>query len=155
MSGLLSPSRFSALSAARAFALLISAEVSLSLSLLHLPLLTHSFSILAPHTFPLILLPLVLLGAALDSSRTPFDIIEAESELIAGLFSEYPSSLFLLWSFSEYAKLVYLSTLLALFLTLSLPFASLSVCALCVLSLGVLSRATLPRSRLDSSLRFA
>ncbi|KAI5950433.1 nad1 (mitochondrion) [Candida jiufengensis] len=47
-------------------------------------------------------------------TRPPFDEVEAESELVSGHMTEYSSSIFVLFFLSEYASILFLSTLTAI-----------------------------------------
>jgi NADH-ubiquinone oxidoreductase chain 1 len=49
-----------------------------------------------------------------ETSRTPFDLQEAESELVAGFFTEHSSIIFVLFFLSEYSSIVLMSCLTAI-----------------------------------------
>lgn len=60
------------------------------------------------------LLPLSIIwfiGCVAECARPPFDNVEAESELVSGHMTEYSSSIFVLFFLSEYASILFLSTL--------------------------------------------
>jgi NADH-quinone oxidoreductase subunit H len=62
-------------------------------------------------------LPMVLLffvSALAETNRPPFDLPEAESELVAGYQVEYSSTPFLLFMIGEYAAIVLLTALMTL-----------------------------------------
>ena len=56
------------------------------------------FSILFP------MLPIFFVSAIAETNRPPFDLVEAESELVAGYFVEYSSTPFLLFYLAEYPQ---------------------------------------------------
>lgn len=95
-----------------------------------------------------------------ETNRAPFDLPEAEAELVAGYNVEYSSMGFALFFIAEYASLIFMSTVTAtLFLGgVQAPFAILSFLpgplwlslkALLVLFGFIWVRATLPRYRYD------
>jgi NADH-ubiquinone oxidoreductase chain 1 len=49
-----------------------------------------------------------------ETSRTPFDLQEAESELVAGFFTEHSSIIFVFFFLAEYCSIVLMSTLTAI-----------------------------------------
>ncbi len=50
--------------------------------------------------FPM--LPIFFVSAIAETNRPPFDLVEAESELVAGYFVEYSSTPFLLFYLAEF-----------------------------------------------------
>lgn len=106
----------------------------------------------------------------LSTSRFPFEIVEAESEIVMGPFTEYSGILYGLTMGASYVKLYVLSLLFAiLFLGgwepvpplefpgswLILPAAVLFLKALVIMCLSVFMRAVYPRYRIDHALRLA
>jgi NADH-ubiquinone oxidoreductase chain 1 len=49
-----------------------------------------------------------------ETSRTPFDLQEAESELVAGFFTEHSSIIFVFFFLGEYCSILLMSTLTAI-----------------------------------------
>jgi NADH-quinone oxidoreductase subunit H len=106
-----------------------------------------------------------------ETNRAPFDLPEAESELVAGYMTEYSSIKFLLYMLSEYVAMITMSAAtVTLFLggwrapwPVSLwdgansgwwPLLWFLVKVVLVLFLFVWVRATLPRLRYDQFMRF-
>ncbi|GGJ95542.1 NADH-quinone oxidoreductase subunit H [Pilimelia anulata] len=128
----------------------------------------------APSWYVLLLIPsfLVFLVAAFgETNRAPFDLPEAESELVAGYMTEYSSIKFLLYMLSEYVAMVGMSAMITtLFLggwrapwPITLWDGANSGWigllwffgkVLLLLFLFVWVRATLPRLRYDQFMRF-
>lgn len=91
-------------------------------------------------------LPIFLLSALAETARTPFDLPEAESELVAGFITELSASPFVLYFLAEYSSLAFLSLVaLILFIGGASVFMKVSLLVL----LAVWTRATLPRLRYD------
>jgi NADH-quinone oxidoreductase subunit H len=128
LAGWSSNSKYSLLGGLRASAQMISYEVSLGLSLIPVLMLAGSFSLREivnkqQHLhwnffyFPLGTLAffVYLISAYAETNRTPFDLPEAESELVAGYHTEYSAMKFAMFFMAEYANMVTvacLSTLL-------------------------------------------
>jgi NADH-quinone oxidoreductase subunit H len=107
-----------------------------------------------------------MVAALAESNRSPFDLPEAESELIAGHLTEYSGFKYALFFMAEYLGMCALSGMaVTLFLGgWHAPFAFLEVIPsyiwfgikLLTLLLGFIwIRATLPRLRMDQLTRFA
>jgi NADH-quinone oxidoreductase subunit H len=108
---------------------------------------------------------LFLVAATAESNRTPFDIPEAESEIIAGYLVEYSGFKYALFFLGEYLGLFAVSALgITLFLGGWLPpIAALGVVSwpwfflklLAMICLFIWIRGTLPRLRTDQLMGFA
>ncbi len=131
MSGWASNSKYPFFSAMRAAAQMISYEVSIGFILICVVLWAGTFNmngiILAQqgHVFGLVngfvanplLFPLwvmFLISALAETARAPFDLTEAESELVAGYQTEYSSMSFALFWLGEYANVLLMCALNAI-----------------------------------------
>ncbi|MFZ0050141.1 MAG: NADH-quinone oxidoreductase subunit NuoH [Desulfobaccales bacterium] len=169
LGGWASNSKFSLLGAIRGAAQMISYEVSLGLSLVPVVMLAHSFSLVeivrAQERLPfLILQPLAFLiffiSSVAEMKRTPFDIPEAENELVAGYHTEYSGMRFGFYFLGEYVTMVTLGALVAVFFLggwrgplLPPLFWFLIKVSLVVFAI-IWIRATFPRLRYDQLMEF-
>ena len=103
---------------------MLSYELSLGLSLVPVVMLAHSFSLVdiveEQARLPFIILqPLAFLiffvSAVAEMKRIPFDLPEAENELVAGYHMEYSGMRFGLYFLGEYVNMVVLGALVAVF----------------------------------------
>jgi NADH-quinone oxidoreductase subunit H len=115
---------------------------------------------------PLFLVFIVYYIASLaECNRTPFDLPEAESELVAGYHTEYSSMKFVMFQMAEYINLItassiavtlffggYIGPKVNVFPWLGLVYFALKVLALILLAMWI--RFTLPRFRYDQLMRF-
>jgi NADH-quinone oxidoreductase subunit H len=183
MAGWSSRNKYSLLGAMRAVAQMISYEVPLLLSSVVIVMMTGSLSLVRiveaqnhyswglAHWY--ILTPwgcaaffMYAIAATAETNRSPFDLPEGESELVAGYFTEYSGFKFALFFLGEYLGMLSVSGLGAtLFLGgWSAPFAFLTwipswiwFFSKVMLSIVVLIwvRGTLPRLRQDQLMNFA
>lgn len=175
MAGWSSNNKYSLLGAFRAVAQLITYEIPMVLSIIAVVLLTGSMSmvdIVEGQTIPYaIVMPEVffvyLIAAFAELYRSPFDMIEADSELVAGYFTEYSGMKFVMFFMAEYINLLAISGVITtLFLggwklfgleqilpVLS-PFIFLTKCVF-VIFIFWWTRSTFPRIRIDHMLGMA
>jgi NADH-quinone oxidoreductase subunit H len=183
MAGWSSRNKYSLLGAMRAIAQMISYEVPLILSAVTVIMMAGSLSTTRiielqggytgwwPHWF--VLTPwglagfvLFLIAAAAESNRSPFDLPEGESEIIAGYYTEYSGFKFALFFLGEYIGLFAVSGLaITLFLGgwhAPVPFLEWVPSYLWFFAklLGLIAvfiwvRGTLPRLRMDQLMNFA
>jgi len=127
MAGWASNSKYPFLGALRSAAQMVSYEVSLGLVIVTVILMTGSFNlvhiveaqtgenggwnIFNPLLFPMGVV--FLISAMAETNRTPFDLPEGESELVAGYFLEYSSAGFVLFFLGEYANILLMSGITA------------------------------------------
>jgi len=126
LSGWSSNSRYSFLGALRSSAQMISYEVSIGLILINVLLCVGSLNLVDIINFqksiwliiPLFpLFPLFIISALAETNRAPFDLPEAEAELVSGYNVEYSTIGFALFFIGEYANMIFMSCLAtALFL---------------------------------------
>jgi NADH-quinone oxidoreductase subunit H len=163
--GWASNNRYALFGAGRAVAVLISYEVPVVLSLLGVVLVAGSMSlgdIVVAQAVPFFLVqPLAffvfLTGMSAELNRTPFDVAEAESEIIAGYHTEYSGIKFALIQAAEFGGALVVSGLIAtLFLAgWAGPIADwlgwlwFLIKTFIGIFLFVWIRATYPRLRLD------
>jgi NADH:ubiquinone oxidoreductase subunit H len=94
--------------------------------------------------FPIALL--FILSAVAETNRAPFDLPEAESELVAGFFTEHSAISFAYFYLGEYTTIIMISTLFFIL------FFGLST-ALPLILLFIWLRCSLARIRFDQLLR--
>lgn len=121
MGGFASNNKYSLMGAYRSVSQIIAYEVPLILAAMNIVLMTGSFSMTAivdaqsGGLWNVIFQPvaaLVFFTCALaETNRAPFDIPEAESELIAGFHTEYPGMRFGLFFLAEYTNMFIVSAL--------------------------------------------
>lgn len=126
IAGWASNNKYALLSALRAAAQIVAYEVPLLLSLLVPAVLAGSLNfqdiILAQEKYWFILFPVVgqisgitfLLAALAEGNRIPFDLSEAESELVAGFNIEYSGMKFAYFYLGEYVHLLAVSILVSI-----------------------------------------
>lgn len=175
ISGWASNSKYAFLGAIRSSAQMISYEVSIGLIIITVVLCAGSLNlseiVLAQknHWFVLPLLPMFvifMISGLAETNRHPFDLPEAESELVAGYNVEYSSMPFALFFLGEYANMILISSFASiLFLGGWLPpfdnaffnaipgFIWLILKIVLILFWFIWVRATLPRYRYDQLMR--
>lgn len=170
LSGWASNSRYAFLGALRASAQVISYEVAMSLALLSVVLMAESFNLLdivkaqMESPFKVFLIPQIvaffvfMVSALAETNRVPFDLPEAETELVAGYFVEYSAIRFALFYLAEYFGMVVMSALAVTcflggyagpFEVPGLPFFWFLIKLYLLLFFYIWVRATLPRYRYD------
>jgi NADH-ubiquinone oxidoreductase chain 1 len=165
-------SKYAFLGSLRSTAAMISYELILSSAILIIILLTGSLNfttIIESQQAVWFILPLLpvfifyFIAILAETSRTPFDLQEAESELVAGFFTEHSSVPFVFFFLGEYSSIVLFSCLTAIlflggynfpelfinnsFINIQAIILGLKTCIFCFFF--VWFRATLPRLRYD------
>ena len=131
IAGWASNSKYPFYSALRAAAQMVSYEVSIGFVLISVVLWAgtfnlsgivmgqqgHVFGLLNGYGFNPLLFPMAvvfLISSMAETARAPFDLTEAESELVAGYQTEYSSMSFALFWLGEYANVILMCTLNAI-----------------------------------------
>jgi len=166
LAGFSSNSKYSLLGAIRAISQMISYEISISIIILPIILLSGSFNLITIiykqiniwYIFPLLPLSFIFLISILaETNRAPFDLAEAEAELVAGYNIEYSSILFVAFFLGEYSNILLMSGLFVIFFLGGWSFLFLDVLSPLLLSIKVVFisfififiRSNLPRYRYD------
>lgn len=185
LAGWSSNSKYSLMGGLRSSAQMISYELAMGASVLGVVMLAGTLDLngiiyaqinspLRLYIFPQIIGFFVFLIAAFaETNRVPFDLPEAETELVAGFFTEYSALKFALFYMAEYVNMFtvsvmctvlflggwYVPGLSHLFAVGSIPYAVISlfafigkICAFLFLYTWV--RGTLPRFRFDQLMNF-
>lgn len=171
-------SKYAFLGSLRSTAQIISYELIYSAAVLSVILICGTFNItkiiesqqsiwyIIP-LFPIFIL--FYIAALAETNRTPFDLSESESELVAGFITEHSGIIFVFFFLAEYGSIVLISTFTAiLFLGgynifpffinidtyLNIPSIFLGIKAVSIIFIFVWIRATLPRIRFDQLIVF-
>jgi NADH-quinone oxidoreductase subunit H len=170
MAGYSSNNKYALLGAMRAVAQMVSYEIPLVLSIIGVILLTGSlqmseivnaqngmwFLIWQPVGFVIF-----FISAIAEMNRSPFDMVEADSEIVAGYFIEYSGMRFAVFYLAEYIAAFASS---ALIVTLFLggwqgpvlpPYIWFLIKVVAVFWVLIWIRATVPRLRMDQLMGFA
>ena len=171
LAGLASNNKYSLMGGLRSSAQMISYELTLGLSALSIIVLTGSLNLVdmvkAQETVPFILVqPLAFLlfyiAGVAETNRAPFDLPEAEQELVAGFHTEYTGMKFAMFFMGEYINMVTMSALVTLLFlggwnVYGLPVWPIVAFALKVgflLCVFIWLRSTFPRIRYDRLMTF-
>ncbi len=173
MAGWSSNNKYALISAFRAVAQLISYEVPMVISLLVPVMLAGSLSVQAivksQHIAYLFAVPMTvlifLISGQAENGRGPFDLLEAESEIVAGFHIEYSGMKFGMFYVGEFLHAFTLSVLTALLFLggwqgplaekiIPLGFVYLLLKSVFVYFVLIWVRMTLPRVRIDHLLNF-
>jgi len=169
LGGWASNSKYALLGGIRALAQLISYELSMGLAIVPVVLMARSFSLTdivnAQATVPFALLNPVaflvfLISILAESKRTPFDLPEAENEIVAGFHTEYSGMRFGLFFVGEYINVIILSSMMTVFFLggwhgpLLPGIAWFFIKVMLVSFFFIWTRGTLPRFRYDQLMHF-
>ncbi|HXY04845.1 MAG TPA: NADH-quinone oxidoreductase subunit NuoH [Terriglobales bacterium] len=184
LAGWSSNSKYSLLGGLRASAQMISYEVALGLSLVGVLIMAGSFNLreivdaqsgtywgFIPrwNVFPQIVAFFIYLTAAYaETNRVPFDLPEAETELVAGYHTEYSAMKFAMFFMAEYANMITVACLASLLffggwhgplfgptiLRAILPVFWFCLRVFVFLFIYIWVRGTLPRFRYDQLMAF-
>lgn len=165
LGGYSSNSKYSLLGGLRSAAQLISYEMALGLSLVPTFMIVHSLRLqdIARFPFPLIVLTPVgfliyMIAAVAETNRAPFDLPEAEQELVGGYHTEYSGFKFAMFYLAEYMNITAVSAIAAVLFLGGFgwppipyvpPIVWLLIKILLVLFFYIWIRSTFPRLRYD------
>jgi NADH-quinone oxidoreductase subunit H len=182
IAGWASNSKYPFLGAMRSAAQMVSYEVSMGMALIVVLMVSNSLNLsdivraqdhgrfasmgigfLSWNWIPLFPMFLVyLISGVAETNRAPFDVVEGESEIVAGHMVEYSGMAFAMFFLAEYANMIFVSAMVSIFFLggwLS-PVGFLPdgiwwlVAKLCVILFVFLwIRATFPRYRYDQIMR--
>ena len=162
--GWASNSKYALLGSIRGLAQLISYELSMGLSLVPVVMLARSFrlsDVVAAQAdgwfilYQPVAFVIFLISIAAECKRIPFDIPEAEGELVAGFHTEYSGMRFGLFFVGEYINIIVLGSLASVFFLggwhgpILPPPVWFSIKVLVFAFLFIWVRGTLPRLRYD------
>jgi len=186
IAGWASNSKYALLGAMRASAQMISYELAIGFVLLTVLLVSGSLNMseivigqgkgwfadrgvtfLSWNWLPLLpLFVIYVISAVAETNRHPFDVVEGESEIVAGHMVEYSGTAFALFFLGEYANMILLSAVASIMflggwmppldiapLTWIPGWLWLGIKTFCVVSLFIWFRATFPRYRYDQIMR--
>ncbi|MDA8174463.1 MAG: NADH-quinone oxidoreductase subunit NuoH [Nitrospiraceae bacterium] len=169
LAGWASDSKYSLLGGLRASAQMISYEVFMGLSLMGVVMLAGSFNLrtivlaqrhmwnIVPQFLGFIIF---MIAGIAETHRLPFDLPEAESELVAGFHSEYSGMKFGMFFLGEYFGITLISAMMTtLFLggwmgPVLPPIVWFALKTFAFICFFILLRATLPRPRYDQLMSF-
>jgi len=185
LSGWSSNSKYSLLGGLRASAQMVSYEIALGLSLVGVLIMAGSFSLRdiveAQRGFFWGFIPkwnvfhgqivgffIYLIAAYAETNRVPFDLPEAETELVAGYHTEYSSMKFAMFFMAEYANMITVACLATLLffggwsgpvfgppiLQAILPVLWFAAKVFVFIFVYIWVRGTLPRFRYDQLMAF-
>jgi NADH-quinone oxidoreductase subunit H len=181
LGGWASNSKYSLLGGLRSVAQVISYELTLGLSLVGVLLMAGSLSMVKITNgqaggiwnwyvfalpFPqVVAFAVYVISAVAETNRLPFDLPEAESELVAGFFTEYSGMRFAFFFLAEYANMILVSAIATVmflggwhapfaFLEFIPPVVWFLIKVYFFLFFFFWIRATLPRLRYDQLMKF-
>ncbi len=177
LGGWASNSKYSLLGALRSAAQVISYELNAGMAIIGVLLLAGSLSLVKIeaaqsggfwhwYIFPqIVAFVLYLISGIAETNRTPFDLPEAESELVAGFFTEYSGMRFSLYYLAEYMNMIIVSSIATILflggwnpplpsLGFVPPFIWFMLKVYFFLFFFFWIRATLPRLRYDQLMKF-
>jgi NADH-quinone oxidoreductase subunit H len=169
MAGWASGNKYSMVSAMRSIAAIVSYELPVVLSVVGVVIVTGSMSmnqIVQAQNVPFVLTQplgflLFFMAGCAEISRSPFDLLEADQEIVAGHHTDYSGMKFAMFYLVEFAEAATLSALIAtIFLggwkgPILPPWLWFLGKTIFVYVLMIWTRATLPRVRIDQLMALA
>ncbi len=171
LAGISSNNKYSLMGGLRSSAQMISYELTLGLAALSIIVLTGSLNLIdmvnSQNSYPNILIqPLAFLlffiAGVAETNRAPFDLPEAEQELVAGFHTEYTGMKFAMFFMGEYINMVTMSALVTLLFLGGWnaygipvwPIIAFSGKVFFLLFVFIWLRSTFPRIRYDRLMTF-
>jgi NADH-quinone oxidoreductase subunit H len=186
LAGWASNSKYAFLGAMRASAQMVSYEIAMGFALVTVLMVTgslnlgdivrsqsqgffasHGINFMSWNWLPLLpMFMIYFISGVAETNRHPFDVVEGESEIVAGHMIEYSGMAFAMFFLAEYANMILITTMCAtLFLGGWLPILDLPILrdipgffwlfakTFILLSVFIWLRASLPRYRYDQIMR--
>jgi NADH-quinone oxidoreductase subunit H len=186
LAGWASNSKYAFLGAMRASAQMVSYEIAMGFALVTVLMVTgslnlgdivrsqsqgyfasHGINFMSWNWLPLLpMFMIYFISGVAETNRHPFDVVEGESEIVAGHMIEYSGMAFAMFFLAEYANMILITTMCAtLFLGGWLPILDLPILkdipgffwlfakTFILLSIFIWLRASLPRYRYDQIMR--
>jgi NADH-quinone oxidoreductase subunit H len=176
IAGWASNSKYAFLGSMRSAAQIVSYEIAMGFALVGVLMMAHTLNLgeivrkqegawglLSWNFVPLFPMFLVyLISGVAETNRSPFDVAEGESEIVAGFHVEYSGMAFAVFFLAEYANMILIATMTSImflggwlspvpFLPNGFPWLAMKVAF--VLFLFLWFRATFPRYRYDQIMR--
>lgn len=151
-------SKYPLIGSLRSTAQMLSYSVSLGLIILTVVMCIGSLDLLEitstqkPLSMAWPLFPMVILfflSLLAETNRAPFDLPEAESELVAGFMTEHSAVGFVFFFLGEYTNMITMSALMVILFFGGTSLFINSLLVISILFLTIWVRSTLPRVRLD------
>ena len=169
MAGYASANKFATFGSMRAVAMIVSYEIPLVMALWGITVLAASMSMVdvveAQHLPYLLVTPLgalvFLTAISAELNRNPFDLLEAESEIVAGYLTEYSGMKYGIFMLAEFTNTIVAGAIFAVLFLQGWEWAGLPSHVWFLIKVGLFAfaatwvRATLPRLRIDQILALA
>jgi len=171
IAGFSSNNKYSLMGGLRSSAQMISYELTLGLAALSVVIMSGSlnlYEIVKDQSFlpnvvtqPLAFILFFIAGVA-ETNRAPFDLPEAEQELVAGFFTEYSGMKFAMFFMGEYVNMITMSALITIlflggwnsYVGLDIPILVFAFKVFLLLCVFIWLRSTFPRIRYDRLMTF-
>ena len=171
IAGFSSNNKYSLMGGLRSSAQMISYELTLGLAALSVVIMSGSlnlYEIVKDQSFlpnvvtqPLAFVLFFIAGVA-ETNRAPFDLPEAEQELVAGFFTEYSGMKFAMFFMGEYVNMITMSALITIlflggwnsYVGLDIPILVFAFKVFLLLCVFIWLRSTFPRIRYDRLMTF-
>ena len=169
LGGWASNSKYALIASIRGLSQLISYELSMGLAIVPIIMAAQSFSlteiVMAQESMPFIVYhPVAFLvffiSVTAESKRIPFDLPEAENEIVAGFHTEYSGMRFGLFFVGEYINMIILGSMVTIFFLggwhgpFLPPIAWFLIKVLFIAFVFIWMRGTMPRFRYDQLMHF-